>query len=148
MLPRGIMMTGFDVFDRTVQKSLQWLDEIGDELEVDRHDAYRVLRAVLHALRDRLTAVEACELAAQLPMLLRGLYFEGWTPLDKPMRIRRMDELVDVVRDELPPGASAAGAREAVDAVMRALDRHISRGELEDVRHCLPKVLREAWTAL
>ncbi len=58
----------------------------------DRHAAYRVLRAVLHALRDRLTVAETVDLGAQLPMLIRGLYYEGWTPNDKPLRERTREK--------------------------------------------------------
>jgi uncharacterized protein (DUF2267 family) len=139
------MTTGFDVFDRTVHKSLRWLDELALELQVDRQGAYRLLRAVLHALRDRLTVVEAVELGAQMPMLLRGLYFDGWSPSGKPARFRRLVDLVARVRHELPPSAGDELARAAIAAVFRVLDRHISAGELADVRHCLPRALRDAW---
>lgn len=139
------MMTGLEVFDRTVQKSFLWIDEIRHRLGTDRQRAYRLLRAVLHTLRDRLPPVEAAELGAQMPMLIRGLYFEGWTPTGKPVRVKRFDELVERVRGELGPATSHELAREALDAVFAVLDHHISAGELEHVRHCLPRALRAAW---
>ena len=74
-------MTGLDVFDTTVQKTNVWLKDIMQELGwEDRHKAYMGLRTTLHALRDRLTPEEAAQFGAQLPMLIRGLYYEGWTP--------------------------------------------------------------------
>jgi hypothetical protein len=39
-----------------------------------------VLGGMLHVLRDRLTIQEAVQPGAQLPMLIRGLYWEGWDP--------------------------------------------------------------------
>lgn len=45
--------------------------------------AYRLLRTILHALRDRLTAHEPAQFGAQLPMLIRGLYYVGWHMRDK-----------------------------------------------------------------
>jgi uncharacterized protein (DUF2267 family) len=67
------------VFDRTLYKTHTWLKEIMEVLGTeDRHRAYMALRAVLHALRDRLTVEEVAQLGAQLPMLIRGLYYEGW----------------------------------------------------------------------
>ena len=74
-------MTGLDVFDTTVHKTHVWLNDIMQELGwEDRHKAYLGLRTTLHALRDRLTVEETAQLAAQLPMLIRGLYYEGWDP--------------------------------------------------------------------
>lgn len=75
------MTTGLDVFDKTVQESNLWLKDIMERLSTsDRHHAYSTLRAVLHALRDRIGAESAAHLGAQLPMLLRGLYYEGVGP--------------------------------------------------------------------
>ena len=69
--------TGLEVFDETLHKTNMWLKEIAQELSVDRHGAYQVLRAVLHSLRDRLTINEAADLGDQLPgssSLTRGLH--------------------------------------------------------------------------
>ena len=71
--------TGLPVFDTTVQETNLWLKAVMDGLHTDdRHLAYLALRATLHALRDRLGPENAVHLAAQLPMLVRGLYYEGW----------------------------------------------------------------------
>ncbi len=73
------MTTGLAVFDTTVQETNLWLKGIMEGLHTDdRHLAYLALRATLHALRDRLGPENAVHLAAQLPMLVRGLYYEGW----------------------------------------------------------------------
>src|SRR5882762_1591385 len=66
--------TGLEVFDKTVQTTNAWLKEIMEATGLDRRRAYRVLAAVLHALRDRLTVDEVAQLGAQLPILVRGLY--------------------------------------------------------------------------
>ena len=79
------MSTGLGVFDATVQDTNLWLKGLSAELgDCERQEAFAALRAVLHALRDRLQAHAAVNLAAQLPMLLRGLYYEGWTMPEKP----------------------------------------------------------------
>ncbi len=73
--------TGLDVFDTTVQKTNIWLNDLMKVLGwQDRHKAYLALRATLHALRDRLTVDEVAHFGAQLPMLMRGFYYEGWDP--------------------------------------------------------------------
>ncbi len=67
------------------------------------HNAYSALRAVLHALRDRLTAQQATHLGAQLPLLVRGIYYEGWHAAQKPTGDRQVDEFLTRVAAELPP---------------------------------------------
>ena len=63
-------------FDSTLQTTNIWLNEIQEHLGwgEDHQRAYHALRAVLHALRDRLPVDHAAALAAQLPMLIRGFY--------------------------------------------------------------------------
>ena len=70
-----------EILDRSVEKANLWITEVAAGLETgDRHEAYRVLRAFLHVLRDRLPVLEAAQLAAQLPLLIRGVFYEGWQP--------------------------------------------------------------------
>jgi uncharacterized protein (DUF2267 family) len=138
-------MSGLDVFDRTVQKSLSWVDEIAGNLGTDRRGAYRALRAVLHVLRDRLTPVEATELAAQMPMLIRGMYYDGYSIKRRRARIKHRDELLARVADALGPTATEDDAADAVHAVFALLEAHVSAGEIEDVRHELPHTLRTLW---
>jgi uncharacterized protein (DUF2267 family) len=73
--------TGLPIFDTTIQKTNEWLNDLMNELDIqNRKAAYQILRAVLHALRDRLTVEEASDLAAGMPLLVRGIFFEGWNP--------------------------------------------------------------------
>ena len=137
----------FESFAKTVQKTNEWLTELRVDLGWDdAHKGYLALRAVLHALRDRLTVEEAVEMGAQLPMLVRGFYYEGWRPTGKPLKERTREEFLGHVRDDLPPGFDGE-AEEIARAVFRLLDRRISEGEVEDVKSLLPKGVRELWPA-
>jgi uncharacterized protein (DUF2267 family) len=139
--------TGLEVFDTTVQKTNAWLKELMGIMDwTDRHRAYLALRAVLHALRDRLTVDEVAQLAAQLPMLVRGFYYEGWDPSHKPVKIRHkrdfLAQIAEVFVDEAPIDAEGIAR-----GVFRLLESRVSEGEIEDVHQVLPEELRELWPA-
>jgi uncharacterized protein (DUF2267 family) len=136
--------TGLDVFDTTLQKTFVWLNDIMAELDSkDRHLAYLALRATLHALRDRLPVGEAVHLGAQLPMLIRGFYYEGWTPSGKPLKEHRAQFLSAIL------GCFGAGVppdpERVAHAVFKVLARHVTAGEIEGVKQLLPKDIRSLW---
>jgi len=132
-----------DVIDRSVEKTHIWLSDLAEELgSEDRHYAYRVLRAFLQALRDHLPADEAASLAAQLPIFLRGVFYEGWNPSRTPEHARDLDSFLARIAGE----AGLAGETEAsmaATAANRVLSRHISAGEAGSILHELPRHLRE-----
>jgi uncharacterized protein (DUF2267 family) len=133
--------TGLEVFDKTIQTTNLWLNEIGQELGPDRHRCYHALRAVLFALRDRLTVEEASDLSAQLPMLIRGIFYEQFRPTIMPQKIRSQDEFLAKIGEHLQ-NIRPLGADEAARAVFRVLERHIPRGEMEQVKNMLPPEIR------
>ena len=130
-----------DVIETTVQKTYSWINDLREALGgLPRRDAYQVLRSFLHVLRDRLTVDEVAQLGAQLPMLIRGLYYEGWDPSKTPVKMKP-DEFIErfsqgLTLDEAPP-------EEALRAAARTLRQHITEGEFQDVLASLPAQLRE-----
>ncbi len=141
--------SGLAVFDTTLQKTNSWLKEVMAELETDdRHKAYLALRAVLHALRDRLTVEEVAELGAQLPMLIRGFYYEGWDPTGKPVKERHKEDFLNHIYRYFKItryGEPDVDPEKIARAVFKVLARRVSEGEIEDVLHILPRELRELW---
>jgi uncharacterized protein (DUF2267 family) len=138
-------MTGLDVFDRTIHKTNNWLNELMEILGWhDRHKAYLALRVTLHALRDRLTVEEGAQLGAQLPMLIRGFYYEGWDPTGKPLKVRHKEEFLARVEEQFS-GDDQVDAEQVARAVFTLLSNRITEGEIEDVKHVLPAELRELW---
>jgi uncharacterized protein (DUF2267 family) len=138
------MATG--VFNRTVQQAHEWLHELRRTLGLnDEGKAFRVLRPVLHVLRDRLTVTEAVQLGAQLPVLVRGYYYEGWRPSGKPVHDRHLDEFLGHVQESLGKD-DTLDSEEAVRAVFDLLSRRLSRGEIDDIWHSLPPEIRSLWS--
>jgi uncharacterized protein (DUF2267 family) len=142
------MTTGLDTFDKTVQESNLWLKDVMERLNsYDRHHAYSTMRAVLHALRDRIGPENAAHLGAQLPMLLRGLFYEGWDPTGKPTKERHENAFLAHIARELPRAAGPGEIEQGAVAVLDVLSKHIDRGAAVKLAAILPQDLRRFWPA-
>jgi uncharacterized protein (DUF2267 family) len=130
-------MTQVDAFQITLQKTGEWLRDIRDAMEWESDQrAYQALRAVLHTLRDRLPITEAVHLGSQLPMLVRGFYYEGWTPGDKPWKL---------THEEFLAGIAAHFHNEAIDpvrvtrTVLEVMMAHTNIGQLAKIAALMPR---------
>jgi uncharacterized protein (DUF2267 family) len=134
-----------DVFDPAVQTANRWLDELMEELGWDdRQMTFYAFRVVLHALRDRLSVEHVADLGAQLPMLIRGLFYEGWRPSGKPLKERKKEEFLAHIEAAIQD--HPAVYPEAVAwAVFKVLEQRVSLGEIEDIKSTLPVPLRSLW---
>jgi uncharacterized protein (DUF2267 family) len=138
-------MSKVSVFDKTEQKTMHWVSGVASSMgSADMQRSYMVLRGVLHALRDRLPTNEAVQFGAQLPMLVRGFYYEGWRPQGKPKHYHHKEPFLEQVRSEVPMLDDTQLER-AVSSVFETLESEIPGGELEHVRHALPADLRDMW---
>jgi len=139
------MSIGLESIDHTVQLTHAWINDLDSQLRWnDKHKTYRVLAAVLHALRDWLPINEATDLAAQLPTHLRGVYYEQWRPATVPVKKRSKADFLGRVNaafanDPLPEPEFT------VTAVLLLLSDKITAGEISDVREALPADLRALW---
>jgi uncharacterized protein (DUF2267 family) len=137
--------TALDVFDTTLHKTNIWLNDLMQVLGwPDRHKAYSALRATLHALRDRLTVEEVAQLGAQLPMLIRGFYYEGWDPTGKPVRVRQKEQFLARIEEQFR-GDDRIDPEQVARVVFTVLAKRVSEGEIEDVKHVLPAEIRDLW---
>ena len=139
-----------EVFDSTVQQTNEWLRDIAAELDDDnRRHAYLALRGTLHAIRDFLPIDESAHLSAQLPMLVRGFYFEGWDPSRTPEEDRSRESFLGRTEHALERALwnedTDVTAERAARAVLRVLADRISAGELDQVRNAMPERVRELW---
>ncbi len=131
-------------FAHAVQHAEEWVRELAAALGWHERRAMRLLRSVLHALRDWLPIAESADLSAQLPVLLRGVYFEGWRPAETPVRYRGKEDFIGRVAADFRSDP-LDDPEAAVEAVFVLLDRHISEGEIEEVRNAMRKPLRDLW---
>lgn len=125
---------------RPVSAAQRWLGAVATELGTEDLDlAYRATRAWLHVVRDRLPVIDAAHFAAQLPDLLRGVFYEGWRPAHVPVKYDTAEFVARFAHESgLPPARVPA----TVHAVSQALVGQLS-GDLELVLHHFPAELRE-----
>lgn len=136
---------GLRIMDRTIHDTNTWLQRVSDELNhPDRQMAYHALRGVLHAVRDRLTVEEAHHLGAQLPTLVRGFYFEGYSPAHKPLPYRDLEPFIRTVNMELDE-AGGENPENATRAVFTLLSNELDEGVVSHVRLMLPEAVRQLW---
>src|SRR6516162_7354191 len=136
------MTTGLDVFDSTVQQTNLWLKDLMARIPTtDRHYAYRLLRATLHTFRDRIGPENAVHFGAQLPMLIRGFYYEGWQPNKPQTKTRHLDNFLDAIEEEA--GLSfGSDVQSKVKAVFATVADKIDAHEMEKLRKVLPAELQ------
>ena len=132
-----------NVFEHTIELTHLWLNDLAERLGWhDKHRAYLALRAVLHAVRDRVSVETAAHLAAQLPMLIRGFYYEGYHPAGKPVADRTKADFLNRVTaeciDEREDGR-------VTRAALAMLAEHITPGEVEKIKGALPPAIRALW---
>jgi uncharacterized protein (DUF2267 family) len=137
--------TGDYTLDRIVHKANEWLDDLDARFGwQDKHKTYQAARTVLHVLRDRLQTNEAVQLGAQLPTLLRGIYYDGWQPEKTPTRQRKQEDFLQSVVEHYQ-GRDALEPRRLVEGVFGLLESRVSAGEIDDVKAELPDSLLELW---
>jgi uncharacterized protein (DUF2267 family) len=135
--------TGLRTLDHSLSITQQWLRDIAEEMGItESQEAFVATRAVLHTLRDRLTVDEAAHFAAQLPMLLQGVYYHDWTPRGKPVKMRSKQEFYSAVEDKLMSGFSPV---DATEAVLRVIQRRMPPGQIDSVKNILPEELKGIW---
>jgi uncharacterized protein (DUF2267 family) len=137
-------------FDQFAKEGNKFIKDFAQELSypADRPRASRVLRSLLHTLRDILTTEENIELIAQFPMFLKAVYIEGWTLKGaKDKTIRSMDDFTAAVRQHSTRTfdrdfGSDDEVERAAAVLFLVLRRYVSLGEMEDIRAVLPKRLK------
>lgn len=137
---------GLESIEHTVHVTHTWINELDELLGwSNKSRSYRLLRSVLQALRDWLPVNEAADFAAQLPNLLRGVYYEQWRPATTPVKPRSKSDFLGRI-DHAFIGDPILHTEDAVRITFRFLSTKIAAGEIADIKHALPADLRALWT--
>lgn len=142
--------TGLENLDSAIQKFNLWLKDLDEKLHwQDRRKSYKTLKVTLHAIRDHLTINQTAHFSAQLPLIVRGIYYDGWVPSRVPIKERRLQQFYDHIRHNFDqaPGSQLIDPERLSQAVFEVLNEHVSVGEIEDVRGELPSAITAIWPA-
>jgi len=116
-----------------------WIKELEDKPDIETpEEAYAVIKAVLQTLRDRLSVNEAANLSAQLPLIARGIFYEGWKPSSVPNKYN-LPEFFGMLRDRLDGKCEQVDEERLAGYVIGLLRKHVSGGEMDDVKTNFPK---------
>jgi uncharacterized protein (DUF2267 family) len=138
---------GLEVIDHSVHLTHEWINELAERLDwSSKRSALRLMRFVLTRIRDHLKIDEVAQISAQLPVMIRGFFFEGWVPKKTPIKERRAEDFLAIITFHMDDTEEFRGQND-VKCVFDLLNARLSRGEVEDVRACLPEEIRALWPA-
>ena len=108
-----------------------------------RHQAYAVVRAVLHVFRNHLTVDDALRFAEILPAVLRAIFVEDWRPASGPPPFPDRAGLVEEVKASRKDHNLASEG--SISDVAAALRRNVDAVALDRVLATLPPAARDYW---
>jgi uncharacterized protein (DUF2267 family) len=128
------------------EEANSFFKEVAQELQIpeDTELAARVTTAVFHTLRERITVEESMHLISNLPMILKGIYVDGWKIMKHVYNADTLEEFLNEVRQHAPrTGDHDFGgkqmAKDTVKAVISVLRRYLDEGEIRHIQEQLPE---------
>jgi len=144
-------------FEKYAAKGNEMLKDLVTEMGLPQNDenkdkAGRILRAVLHGLREVIPMEESFQLISQLPMYLKAVYVDGWQPSkEKAHRhIKHQEDFIALIyekggRASVDDFPDTDATKEHIIAVFQVLKTRVSEGEVNDVRGSMPQSLKNLW---
>lgn len=135
-------------FDKYAARGNEMLNALSEELHVPPEKSLRILRSVLHAIRDHLTVAESMQALSQLPMILKAVYVDQWNVSRQQPRIHHVSQFLDEIREH-DKGMSGydfgnnESAQKAVRTVLKVLSYYISEGEFQDLIAVMPEEIKK-----
>jgi uncharacterized protein (DUF2267 family) len=138
-------MVAVPILEKNIHQTMDWLYTIEEECdweEENQRKAFAALRVVLHELRDLLPVENAIHLSAQLPLIIRGLFFENWSTHSSRPKIRKKEDLLACIEEGLYSYPEIDG-EEVIRGVLRVLSDKVSEGEWRKVIAVLPSDIKD-----
>lgn len=129
--------------ENTLQRSYEWLNELTEFGHFrDTNQAYSILRVVLHSIRDRLPVDLSLHFASQLPMLLGGVYINGWNP-SSTARAKKIDDFIQEIYHE--ERNLEVNPKESLRSTLQFLRQKLDPGLIEKVIQSFPANFQKLW---
>ena len=89
---------------KQVREDYTWITDVAEKVGAPGNPdvGLKALRGVLHVIRDMLKMEEVFTLSNHLPLMIRGIYFEGYNPYEVPVMIYNR-ELLNRFRKRMGP---------------------------------------------
>ena len=127
--------------DHAIDSAHTWINDVAREFDTEDHEfAYRVLRAWLHTLRDRLTVEASAHFAAQLPDLIRGIFYQAWNPNAVP---DKYDAEAYTVKFSREANIALDDVGKAAAATTAAALHHLPAAQIDKALGQLPTEIRK-----
>lgn len=137
-------------FEKYAAEGNRLLKQVAERTGEPRNTARasRIVRTVLHGVRDAMMPGEAADVMSQLPLVVKGVFADGWKIGPHPKRFHSEQEFIDYLRES----AGGAAARDfGNDQELKSLVKEVigvleedywSEGQVRQIRQVLPEKLR------
>lgn len=138
-------MTYPSILNKNVATFQSWLREIADYVgdDDDLSRSLASLKGTLHEIRDHLPIELAANLSEQLPLILRGIFFEGWNPHHTAFNERKLEDFLEAIYGRFSNEYPGMDPSKYALAVFDTLSRHVSKGIIDKITKVLPKQIRD-----
>lgn len=138
------MSTHIASLNRAIQNTIEWLDDIQTELGWENRDeTYKATKAVLQTIRDRSTVQEVIHLAANLPLIMKGMLLDGYTMKEKPVKLRDAEEFLLYIQANYDSRlGDIIDTEEVVKAVVAVLTQRMGGGEMQKIAATMPERIK------
>jgi len=141
-------ITGTRNIDEAVHKLNMWLLDLMKAMKWDsRERALSAYRATLHTVRDLLPDNNVVHFGAQLPLILKGIFYDGWTLKARPTyQVNTAAQFYDLVRFELGSANlkfDNETIRQFTKAIFQNMTKHMGEKEMRKVKALLRENVRD-----
>lgn len=139
---------GFDKYVHDANEYFKYLaTKLGHPDEQNR--VVFIWRAVMHTIRDRIHISESIDLISPLPMILKGMYVEGWKYHDKPLydfeTLEQMKTQVKALQNKYGEARFdwSKPTDEIISITLESLEKYVPAEQMEQIRNQLPDDIKE-----